>query len=50
MPIEWVLSIVFSIFKGKGDIMNCNCNRAVNLREHGMKDVERELGKNGFVE
>ena len=33
------LSIVVPIFKGKGDIMNCSCNRAVKLFEHGMKVV-----------
>ena len=40
MPAEWALSIVVPIFKGKGDIMNCNCYRAVKLLEHGMKVVE----------
>ena len=33
------------IFKGKGDIMNCSCYRAVRLLEHGMKVVERVLDK-----
>ena len=45
MPVEWALSIVVPIFKGKGDIRNCNCYSAVNLLEHGMKVVERVLGK-----
>ena len=45
MPSEWALSIVVPIFKGKDDIRNCSCNRAVNLLEHGMKVVERVLGK-----
>ena len=40
MPAEWALSVVVPIFKGKGDIMNCNCYRAVKLLEHGMKVVE----------
>ena len=33
------------IFKGKGDIRNCNCYSAVKLLEHGMKVVERVLKK-----
>ena len=49
MPVEWALSIVVSIYKGKGDISNCSCNRAVRLLEHGMKVVERVLEK-GSVE
>ena len=34
MPVEWALSIVISIFKGKGDIRNCSCYRAEKLLEH----------------
>ena len=41
MPAEWALTIVVLIFKGKGDIRNCRCNRVVKLHEHGMKVVER---------
>ena len=48
MPFEWALSIVATIFKGKGDIRNCSCYRAVKLFEHCMKVVERVLEK-GFV-
>ena len=44
MPVEWALSIVL-IFKGKGDIRNCSCYRAVKLLEHSMKVVERVLEK-----
>ena len=29
----------------KGDIRNCRCYRAAKLLEHGMKVVERVLGK-----
>ena len=43
MPAEWVLNIVVQIFKGKGDIRNCSCYRAVTLLEHGMKVVDRVL-------
>ena len=45
MQVEWALSTVVPIFKGKGDIWNCICYRAVKLFEHGMKVVERVLEK-----
>ena len=45
MPAEWFLTIAVPIFKGKGDIRNCSCHRAVKLLEHGMKVVERVLLK-----
>ena len=45
MPIELALCKVVSIFKGKGNITNCICHRAVKLIEHGMKVVERVLEK-----
>ena len=45
MPVEWALSIVVPIFKGKGDIRNCSCYRAVKLLEHCMKVVEGVLEK-----
>ena len=45
MLVEWALSIAVPIFKGKGDIRNCSCYRAVKLLEHGMKVVERVLLK-----
>ena len=47
MPAEWALSTVVPIIKGKCDIQNSSCNRAVNLLEHGMKVVERVLEKKG---
>ena len=40
MPVEWAVSIVFPIFKGKCDIRNCICYRAVKLLECGMKVEE----------
>ena len=43
MPFEWALRIDVPIFKGKGDIRNCICHRAVKLPEHGMKVVEKVL-------
>ena len=43
MPAESALSMVVPIFKGKGDIRNCCCFRAVKLFEHGMNVVKRVL-------
>ena len=39
IPDEWALRIVVPIFKRKGDIRNCSCNRAVTFLEHCMKVV-----------
>ena len=33
------------IFRGKGDLRNCSCNRTVKLLEHDMKVVEMVLAK-----
>ena len=49
MPAEWALSIVVPIFKGKGDILNCSCYRAVKFLEHEMKVVKR-MPQKGFIE
>ena len=46
MPVEWDLRIVVPIFKGKGDIRNCSCNRAVKLLELGMNVMEKVIEKN----
>ena len=43
MPGEWKTSVVVSIFKGKGDVMDCGAYRGVKLLEHAMKIVERVL-------
>ena len=45
MPVEWALSIMVPIFKGKGDITNCSCYRTVKLLKHGMKVMEMVLEK-----
>ena len=45
IPAEWSLSIVVQIFKGKGDIWKSSCYRTMKLLEHGLKVVERVLGK-----
>ena len=50
MPEEWKTRVVVPIFKGKGDVMDCEAYRGVKLLEHAMKIVEnvprlRELVK-----
>ena len=45
MPVEWALSIVVPNFKGKGDIRNCSCYRAVKHVEHRMKVMKRVFEK-----
>ena len=45
MPVEWILSIVVSVFKRKGDVRKCSFNGAVWLLEYGMRLVERVLEK-----
>ena len=43
MPEEWKTSVVVTIFKGKGDVMDCGVYRGVELLEHATKIVERVL-------
>ena len=43
MREEWKTSVVGSLYKGKGDVMNCGAYIGVKLREHSMKRVERVL-------
>ena len=43
MSEEWKTSVVVSIFKGKGDVMDCGAYRGVKLLEHAMEIVERVL-------
>ena len=50
MPAEFALSMVVPIFKGKGDIRNCSCYRAVKLLEHSIKEVERVFEDKKFIE
>ena len=45
MPAEWALSIEVPIFKGKGNIRNCNRHRSMKILEHRMKVAERVLEK-----
>ena len=45
MLVECALSIVAPDFKGKGDIRNCSCHRAVKHSEHEMKVLKRSWRK-----
>ena len=45
IPGEWQTNVLVPIFKGKGDVRNCNTYRGVQLLEHTMKIVERVLEK-----
>ena len=40
IPEDWKSSVVLSIYKGKGDPMECGSYRGIKLLEHAMKDVE----------
>ena len=40
MPEDWATRVAITIFKGKGDIMNCSMYRGVKLLEHAMNIVE----------
>jgi len=41
IPEDWKSSVVLSIYKGKGDPMECGSYRGIKLLEHAMKVVER---------
>ena len=41
--MEKSVLVIVPIFKGKGDVMNCESYRGVKLLEHAMKIVERVL-------
>ena len=43
MPDEWQTSVLVPIFKGKGDVRNCNSYTVVKLLEHAMKIVVKVL-------
>ena len=45
MPEDWKTSMMVPIYKGKGDVPNCNAYRGVKLLQHGIKIVERGLKK-----
>ena len=40
IPDDWKSSILLLVFKGKGDPMECESYRAIQLLEHAMKVIE----------
>ena len=45
IPVDWELSTLVPLYKGKGDPLDCGSYRAIKLLEHGMKVLERVLEK-----
>ena len=43
IPEDWSKSWMVSIYKGKGDALECNNNRGIKLLEHTMKVFERVI-------
>jgi hypothetical protein len=43
IPTDWCKSWIVSIYKGKGDAMECGSYRGIKLLEHVMKVLERVL-------
>lgn len=43
IPSDWCKSWMVTVFKGKGDALECGSYRGIKLLEHGMKIFERVL-------
>jgi len=43
VPVDWSRSWLVSIYKGKGDAMECGSYRGIKLLEHAMKVFERVI-------
>ena len=43
MPVEWALSMVVPIIKGKCDLRNGSCDRALKFLERRMKVAKKVL-------
>ena len=43
MHDDWKTRVIESIFKGRGDVMNCGSCRRVKLQEYVVKTVGRVL-------
>lgn len=41
MPEGWMLSLLVSIFKGKGDLPSPNSNKGIKLLEHAFRLLEK---------
>jgi hypothetical protein len=45
IPSDWALSWMTSVYKGKGDALDCSSYRGIKLLEHTMKVFERVIEK-----
>ena len=45
MPESWKRSTVVPLYKGKGNVLDCDNCRKIKLLEHGMKVVEHVFEK-----
>ena len=45
IPVEWRKSWVVTVYKGKGDALDCGSYRGIKLLEHAMKVFERVIEK-----
>ena len=45
IPVDWTLSYLIPIYKGKGDPLLCSSHRGIKLLEHAMKVHERVIEK-----
>ena len=43
VPIDWTRSWITSVYKGKGDALECSSYRGIKLLEHAMKVFERVI-------
>ena len=41
VPVDWSDSIIVSLFKGKGDVLDRNSYRGLKLTDHVLKVIER---------
>ena len=47
MPIDWKMSVVVSLFEGKGDVMNCGAYTRVSKSGRLWKGDGEENTRNG---
>ena len=45
IPKDWRKSFMLSIYKGKGDVLDCGSHRGIKLIDHVMKVLERLVEK-----
>jgi len=43
LPMDWTPSWITSVYKGKGDALECSSYRGIKLLEHAMKVFERVI-------